>query len=362
MKSPNHTPSRPCRPRCGLSLVETAISVVLVGVAFAAALNTVGAVRLSQRKVVDHSRGELLAESLMSEILAQTYADREAGEDSFGLDADEVADGSRVYWDDVDDYSGFQDEGLPRNKDGVPIDNLDGWSRSAQVVWVNPSNIAETVASNQGAKRITVEVHCGDALAARLVAVKTVGLPEIVEVESEEMVLISHDDAPAASDKDYAIEITKWAAAYFKPTLPSNTISWKITRVELVARQEGPAKDRLVVQMRTADDQMKPGATVLAELTRDEPDLPPDFAWTEFEFPALSDLDPSAGLCLVLGQTVKLEKKAAKIQYQENGNPMTPNTHWMTSSDGGASWTDPVDNRDLRFIVHGTVTTLGPPE
>ena len=36
---------------------------------------------------------------------------------------------------------------------------------------------------------------------------------------------------------------------------------------------------------------------------------------------------------------------------------MTPNAHFMTSDDGGATWSDPEDTEDLRFFVYGIETT-----
>ncbi len=68
------------------------------------------------------------------------------------------------------------------------------------------------------------------------------------------------------------------------------------------------------------------------------------------------NLDVDAGYCIVVTY-VSGGGKVAKFRYEENGNPMTANTHFMKSSDGGATWSDPVANQDLRFFVYGTETT-----
>ena len=59
----------------GFTLVEAAISIVLVSVMLVAALNTVGAAKLGQQKTAARGRAHLLAQELMSEIMRQDYAD-----------------------------------------------------------------------------------------------------------------------------------------------------------------------------------------------------------------------------------------------------------------------------------------------
>ena len=49
-------------------------------------------------------------------------------------------------------------------------------------------------------------------------------------------------------------------------------------------------------------------------------------------------------------------------QYECDASPMTPGTHWMTSTNGGATWSSPNDTYDMQFYVYGTVTTKGDPQ
>ena len=66
------------RPRrAGFTLVEAAISTVLVSGLLVAALNTVGATKLGQQNTAERGHGYLLAQELMSEIMRQDYADPE---------------------------------------------------------------------------------------------------------------------------------------------------------------------------------------------------------------------------------------------------------------------------------------------
>lgn len=162
----------------GFTLVEMIISISLVGIGLVAALNTVGASKVSQFKVSTSRQGHLLAQGLMTEILRQDYADPVDGPDSFGLSAAESATGDRSLFDDVDDYDGWGPTPA-EYKDGVAMSGLGVWTRKVEVTWVNPSNLIAVVVNNQGVKRITVKVSHDGMPVAKLVALKTVGLPSL---------------------------------------------------------------------------------------------------------------------------------------------------------------------------------------
>ena len=175
------------------------------------------------------------------------------------------------------------------------------------------------------------------------------------------MLLISHDDAPGGTLKDYTLDKTHRAASYFKPTLPANAVSWKITRVKFYAVLNGATTDTLAVQIRPSDAAMKPAASVLASVQIPEAQLGASFMWTEVSFGSCQGLAPASGYCLVLAQATLVDK-VAKVKWEDAGSPMTANAHWMTSADSGATWTAPNSTQDLRFYVYGTVTTEGPPQ
>lgn len=163
--------------RRALSLAESAISIVIVGVMLVAALNTVAASRMAERKTSDRSLGQMLAQQLMAEIQMQAYADPEYGEDSFGLAAGKVT-GNRSLWNDVDDYDGWS-ASPPQYKDGTALSGLVGWERSVTVDWVGPLDLSQVVGSNQGAKRIVVTVTRDAAVVARLTAIRTSSWPSV---------------------------------------------------------------------------------------------------------------------------------------------------------------------------------------
>ncbi len=153
-------------------MVEAIISMLIIGVMLVAALNTVGAAKVTERKAADRSHGVLLAQDLLSEILQQAYEDPDLAAGSFGLAAAEIGDGSRALWEDVDDYHGWT-ASPPEAKDGTVIAGFKNWERQVHVAWVDPADLETVVGGNQGAKRITVTVLYNGVQVAELVAVRT---------------------------------------------------------------------------------------------------------------------------------------------------------------------------------------------
>ena len=147
------TPHRPPRRRA-FTIVEAALSTIVIGVMLVAALNTVAASRASQARNTSRTVGVELAKSLMAEITAQTYEDGGLPVGSFGLPLAKVT-GNRSKFNDVDDYDGLSDT-PPKAKDGTALGGLPEWSRTVRVRWVNPANPETVQIVNTGAKRITV--------------------------------------------------------------------------------------------------------------------------------------------------------------------------------------------------------------
>lgn len=153
------------------TIVEAVISTVIVAVMFVAALNTVGASRLTQHRAALMSRGRLLAEALMAEILRQNY--QEPSETAaFGRESGESAM-SRAAYDDVDDYDQWS-AGPPVAKDGSALANSIGWKRTVTVVWTDPADPQGVKTTETGAKRITVTALYQDVPQATVVAIRTV--------------------------------------------------------------------------------------------------------------------------------------------------------------------------------------------
>ncbi len=162
------------RRTSGFTLVEAVISIVLVGVLLVAAINTLGATAVSQRNIEHQALGYTLAQDLMAEILSQAY-EEPVDNVAFGREAGESG-GSRVDWDDIDDYGGWSAT-PPETKDEEPLDGYDHWTRSVEVAWVKPTSLNE-LGGNTGVKRITVTTSFNNIPAAELVAIRTQAWPK----------------------------------------------------------------------------------------------------------------------------------------------------------------------------------------
>lgn len=158
------------------TLIEATISIFIVGVMVVAALSTVGATRLGEYKIAERCQGLPLAQDLLAEILQQSYEDPN-GSAVFGIESGEGT-GNRTDFDDVDDYHNWS-ASTPQNQDGTDMSDLSGWERSVQVNWVNPTNLSQTVGSDQDTKRITVTVTHNDVPVASVSAFRTSVWPDL---------------------------------------------------------------------------------------------------------------------------------------------------------------------------------------
>ena len=140
--------------RRGHSLVELAVSTMLVGVLMTAALQATGQSLLSQRLTADRAIAESLAPSLLTETMEQSYTDPATPAAPLGLDSGETP-GARATYDDVDDYHAHS-ESPPQYKDGSTIPGLAGWTRTVGITWVEPGTLNPSAGPETGAKRITV--------------------------------------------------------------------------------------------------------------------------------------------------------------------------------------------------------------
>ncbi len=154
--------ARPGFNRGGFTLVEVAVSVVIVGLLLATSLQVVGAAKIGQYQLTERARGNALAKALLAEITPLGYVepDTETGE-------------TRSTWDDVDDYNGLS-ESPPTFKDGaaMTVPQPSTWKRTVSVGWIDPLTLA-AAASDSGAKKIVVTVTHNGRTVATQTAVRT---------------------------------------------------------------------------------------------------------------------------------------------------------------------------------------------
>jgi type II secretory pathway pseudopilin PulG len=174
--------------------------------------------------------------------------------------------------------------------------------------------------------------------------------------ESPETLLIAYSSPTA--NYDYTIRDTEWYSEYFRPVLPADTLSWKVTRVRFTARQAGLAGGQCRVQLQTPTTGGLPTGIVLEENTVRESLLPLlhfvyELTWTE-----VSSLSPQQGLCLVWrGQG---SNDPAQLLGQSTG-VTAPAIALARSTDRGSSWSS-LSGQSVLFSVYGTVTTTGTPQ
>ena len=155
--------------RTGFSLVEAVIATLIVGVAFVAVINTVGASRATQIKTAQQGHALLLAQDLMTEILSLPYEDENPG--GLGVEGTENSS-DRSTFDDIDDYHNWLGD-PPAAADGVSIAGADGYLREVKVRWVDPASPDTTSGTETGVKRIRVIVKRGSAKLVALRALRT---------------------------------------------------------------------------------------------------------------------------------------------------------------------------------------------
>ncbi len=174
--------------------------------------------------------------------------------------------------------------------------------------------------------------------------------------ESVETLLAGYENPTASTD--YTIKDLQWYSEYFRPTLPGDALSWKVTRVRVTARQTGSVSGQTRVQLRVPTIGGWPAGTVLEEKMLQEASLPLSYTVQELTCTQASNLSPQQGLCLVCSSSGNNEP--AQFLGQDTG-VTAPNIALAKSTDKSVSWS-PLAGQSLLFSVYGTVTTAGTPQ
>jgi MSHA pilin protein MshD len=154
----------------GFTLVEAAISTVVVAVMLTAALSAATTARMREQSSIDRQHGFALAEAIMAEVLDKKYEEPDAAV-LFGREGVEVLQ-QRSTLDDVDDYNGLR-EAPPLNASGSAIAGYARWSRYVDVRWVTSTDLRVESFSETGLKKIDVEVRKNGVPVARICAVRS---------------------------------------------------------------------------------------------------------------------------------------------------------------------------------------------
>ena len=158
--------------RRGLTLIETVISMVVVSLLFAAALNASGAAAATRVVTDGRRQGEELCQALMAEILSKPYFDPETGSNGLGSEAGEANGTDRTGFDDVDDFNGWT-ASPPVERSGVTIPNTTGLTRSVTVEKLSRSTGSDLFTNAGEVKVVRIQVKRNSKLLYELVAVRS---------------------------------------------------------------------------------------------------------------------------------------------------------------------------------------------
>jgi hypothetical protein len=148
----------------------------------------------------------------------------------------------------------------------------------------------------------------------------------------------------------------------FLPQLPSGTVSWSVTRVELRCQASGTASGVIRARLATTDAQRKP-ATTLMDRTISESSLPPSMGWHPVSFVGSPSLAPDQRVCILfLNNSIEVGA-AMEVRIDEDFFGLGTATTWkLTTTNGGSTWSQNNDD-DLLIRVFGKyvspVTGLG---
>jgi type II secretory pathway pseudopilin PulG len=153
-----------------LTLIEVVAATMIVGLMAVAALNALGAATKSANSIGNRAVAAGMADELMSEIAMQSYNDPD-GSPVFGHESGEVTN-VRSAFDDVDDYDGWN-VSPPQYRDGTPIPDRTNWRQRVTVTYVAPTNLTTTSGTDQGVKRIRVQIEYQSQVLADQYVIRT---------------------------------------------------------------------------------------------------------------------------------------------------------------------------------------------
>ena len=177
-------------------------------------------------------------------------------------------------------------------------------------------------------------------------------------VESDEALLIQYTGLDEWGSR--VITSDDWLGQYFHPDdfdteLPTDVVSWKVTKVEFVARIEQAAVSEASVQLRPATGDCKPTSTVLVEVPMYESALSSSYSWETFTYTNAPPLSPNAGICLVIKRVTG--QSAGRIRYDDEKG-----IGRVWSYNAGASWSISSSDDSMQYKVYGKYKTPGDPE
>ena len=173
-------------------------------------------------------------------------------------------------------------------------------------------------------------------------------------------VLWQHDPLVAEGTAiEFSVTASAWVGETFRATVPSGTTSYQITRIALFLRSDAALDGLLRVKVFSADPSTnKPYSNLLIdESFVPEASLSGSLGWVNVPFAKLTNLDPLLKYSFVVTGDGVAANHGAVLYYRyllaPLLTPLPPDTYWVQSGDGGATWGAAQALRSLRYRVYG---------
>ncbi|HRJ49728.1 MAG: type II secretion system protein [Phycisphaeraceae bacterium] len=153
----------------------------------------------------------------------------------------------------------------------------------------------------------------------------------------------------------------------FRPALPPEAASWRVTRVNLWCKQDAPVNSTLRLQVYRTDSTGTPSGSSLAATTLSEAAMPSAFGWRAMFLSSMPSLLPTDGVALVLANnSLSVNVNLGLVTFSIGGSPTAGMGLFVTDSiaeDGvnlsfttnGSTWNHQADD-SLVIEVLGRVT------
>jgi prepilin-type N-terminal cleavage/methylation domain-containing protein len=144
---------RSIRTRRGFTLIEAALTTVIIGVGVLAAMQLFAAVTMQNNHSQHMTTAMMLGTNVQEAMSGLAFTDPVAGRNSFGPEAGE----NIANYNDVDDFNG-RSFNPPIDATRTVLAELDQFTQSITVTRVNPNSLSTAATSYSGAVRIEVSV------------------------------------------------------------------------------------------------------------------------------------------------------------------------------------------------------------
>lgn len=152
--------------RRGITMAETIVSTLLVGMVLVGTIQVVGPTVRSGTVMADKVIASNLARELSDEIATKYFTSPETDDLEF---IGEESGKNRDKLDDIDDYHGLSNS-PPELSDESELKNLDAWTRSVKVSHADLNNPSIDSGTYTGLKRVTVTVQKNGVTLAEVVS------------------------------------------------------------------------------------------------------------------------------------------------------------------------------------------------